>query len=132
MELVSRPNLPTATLTSGTDVQVGARGSYCWSRGSQKGGTSSGMCADAAGVTVPDPPMALARGTGIKLAGDATKVEASYATQATPGGELHHLRHLDFSSGSDVIDLPPGTYVIDVFATFDRGDSTFEFSIRVS
>jgi hypothetical protein len=132
MLLRSRPNLPTATLTSGTQVQVGARGSYCWSRGSQNGGTSSGMCADAAGVRVPDPPMDLTRGTEISLAGDAKKVDASYATQASPGGELHHLRHLDFSSGSDVVDLPPGTYVIDVFATFDRGDSAFEFSIRVS
>jgi hypothetical protein len=134
MEFLSHPNLPTATLTSGRQVQDAQQGSFCWTSGSggSEVGASSGSCGDAAGVTVPDEAIDVPRGTKITLASDAERVEAAYATQATPGGALDYLRDLDFSRGSDVVDLPPGTYVIDVYATFDRGDSTFDFSIRVS
>lgn len=137
MDLRSHPRLPSAKLTSGGREQDAEQSSFCWSRPSSTGGSGSGeevggtgLCADAAGVSVPKHSMLVGRGAEIELTGDANKVDASIARLAR-NGRLHYIQKLNLSDGSDRIDVPPGTYVLDVFATFDPGDSGFDFSIRV-
>jgi hypothetical protein len=133
MELLAHDEGPTATLTYSGNNQKAERGTSCWTQPAE-GGVSSGSCADAAGVSIPDQPLLIPSGTLLRLTGDGTHVSASVGKYVDKGGygDLDDRHKLDVSDGTEPLDLPAGDYVLDVFARWDQGDSVFDFSIRLT
>lgn len=85
-------------------------------------------------IELPEPRFyfTVAKGSELVVRGDARLVDASIAKLVEEHCErrLRYVQELDLMDRSDTIAVRPGTYVLDVFGTWDQGDA-FYFGIRV-
>jgi len=117
---------PSAFLIHQANREHGIPGSGCWTQGNVQ------RCVD---IQVPEPrsSFTVAQRAELVVRGDARLVDASIGTLVEEHGRrrLRYVLELDLMNGSDRIAVRPGTYVLDVFGTWDQGDSAFYFGIRV-
>jgi hypothetical protein len=118
-----------AVLTFEGQRQKGTEGSNCWTNAyvTRCGDTTPDVQAPDSFVTVPS-------GTKLVITGDAKKAEGLVATVIRHGPgqvELQVVQRLDLSNGSDVIDVTPGRYTLEIDGTWKQGTVPFYFGIRV-
>ena len=134
---------PEATLSFGGRTVTGSLGSYCW----------SSVCADAAfpvdesGDFIPPDTKTLVVPAGSEMVFDfggeqpssvsATAYSLNQREGSPSGGrdgmpEGKRLR-IESANGQTRIsgDLPPGTYLVDVFVRVREGDASYSYSVSV-
>jgi hypothetical protein len=125
---------PAGTLSFGGHSQEGALGTNCWDemRDDIEGVSH---CADAAGPSAPARPVVVPAGTPVVLdsRSDADTAEGSIGVLGGGGDPYHYevVKRLG-RFGKAVLDVPPGAYVIDVFATWPRGEGQIDFSVTIT
>ncbi|HEX6261304.1 MAG TPA: hypothetical protein VF097_00505 [Actinomycetota bacterium] len=126
LTLVAAPEGPLARLRGGgQEVEVDAHTS-CW----DSPGVST--CVDGF-PTEPEAYVEVRRGGTLTVSGDAETVEVGVA-RFRPGdvaAELQVVQDLPLEDGSATIDVEPGRYLLQVFATFEEGDGAFALGLRV-
>ncbi|HEX6208157.1 MAG TPA: hypothetical protein VF058_07355, partial [Actinomycetota bacterium] len=83
--------------------------------------------------TEPEAYVGVRRGGTLTVSGDAETVEVGVA-RFRPGdvaAELEVVQDLPLEDGSATIDVEPGRYLLQVFATFEEGDGAFALGLRV-
>lgn len=143
------PRPPDATLTAGNATQVGGLGTYCWTEFDAAGG-GAGLCADFAGLPVPEGALEVEGGRQVTLSVEGISALAGVSAQAFDfaGAEQQHGGLWLFYPHEDAVelpvglgwreiaitaDLPPGEYIISVFLRFPDGTtltSGFDHPVR--
>jgi len=123
---------PKSVLAFGTESQVGTNGSGCWTW-SNGDGTGGGGCADTVGAYAPEDPIAIPAGTPIVLESDAKGAhgEIGVIEGGADVGRLHRRQDLHGING-ELVDVPSGNYVLEVWAHWPEGSKQIDFSIRVT
>jgi hypothetical protein len=137
------PEPPGSTLSYGGETVDGGLGSYCWFMG------GSGGCADAFAVILGEEALEAPAGATLSFAYggkalDSLSVTAYRADREARGGPREDDTFLPpyRSGGAEhlpvrrsgprariVADLPPGEYVLDVFARMPQGDASYGFRL---
>lgn len=140
---------PGGTLSSEGRTVTGLVGSYCWYSRCVDGG----FTVDEAGFRVPPGKKALAVDAGSGMifgfeGRDPSSVRAEAyplnpATDPSSPGDARPLRPEQGATGRKLrvggadertrisVNLPPGEYVVDVFAQVPQGDATYAFHVSV-
>ena len=139
------PVPPGSTLSYGDVTVEGGLGCYCWAMG------GGGGCADAFAIILGDEALEAPAGATLSFdykgkALDSLSVAAYKAGREGGGGDLEDDMFLPPSRGGGakdlpvrrsgprariVADLPPGEYVLDVFARMPRGDASYGFRLNL-
>ncbi len=134
---------PGSTLSYGGETVEGGLGSYCWTKG------GSGGCSDAFAIIVVEEALEAPAGATLSFAYkgkalDSLSVAAYKAGREGGGGGREDDVFLPPSRGGGakdlrvrrsgtrariVADLPPGEYVLDVFARMPQGDASYGFRL---
>ena len=116
---------PVGRLKTADDEVAAARGSFCWSM------DGAGGCGDIGEIPDLGTPVTVVAGSKLALVEDADRVSAEVGELAIVDGlrQLTNLTDLDVSAGS--LQVTPGSYVIDVFARWEQGDTELYFPIEV-
>ena len=137
------PEPPGSTLSYGGETVGGGLGSYCWFMG------GSGGCADAFAVILGEEALEAPAGATLSFAYggkalDSLSVTAYRADREARGGPREDDMFLPQYRGGGakqlpvrrsgtrariVADLPPGEYVLDVFARMPQGDASYGFRL---
>lgn len=139
------PEPPGSTLSYGGETVEGGLGSYCWLMG------GSGGCADAFATILGEETLEAPAGATLSFAYrgkalDSLSVAAYRAGREGGGGDPEDNQFLPPSRGGKakdlpvrrsgtrariVADLPPGEYVLDVFARMPEGDASYGFRLNL-
>ena len=123
---------PGARLAVGPDTVDSEAYTYCWESGGLFGG--SGMCMDGAVGGKVKPQVSVERRAEATLTFDGpapASVEASATLGSIDGSETVLLP----ASAEDLtfeLPLGPGTWYVDVFATWPQGDASYLLPIAVN
>src|SRR5918997_241765 len=135
------PEPPGSTLSYGGETVEGGLGSYCWTWG------GGGGCADAFAIILGDDTLEAPAGATLSFdyrgkALDSLSVTAFRAgREGRGGGREVEILPPSSRKGDDlrvrrsgtrariVADLPPGEYVLDVFARMPEGDASYGFRL---
>jgi hypothetical protein len=137
------PEPPGSTLSYGGETVEGGLGTYCWLMG------GSGGCSDAFAIILGEEALEAPAGATLSFiykgkALDSLSVAAYKAGREGGGGSREDDMFLPPSRGGGrkdlpvrrsgsrariVADLPPGEYVLDVFARMPQGDASYGFRL---
>jgi hypothetical protein len=137
------PEPSGSTLSYGGETVEGGLGSHCWLTG------GSGGCADTFAIILGGEALEAPAGATLSFAYkgkalDSLSVAAYKAGREDGGGGREEDRFLPQSGGRGakdlgvrrsgrrariVADLPPGEYVLDVFARMPQGDASYGFRL---
>lgn len=126
LRLVATPEGPVARLTGAGRVIEGSPHTSCWTT------PEGGLCVDGF-PTAPETFLEAPRGSSLRLAGTAETVEVGLA-RLRPGdvaAEIQVVQDLPLEDGRAIIDVEPGEYLLQIFATFPEGDGAFSLGLRV-
>jgi hypothetical protein len=121
-------------MTFGGVEQRGAEGSNCWSSTSANGQGVTRCVDTVADVQAPTDFVSIPPAIPILIVGDAGKAEGAVAKVIREHGQirLKVVQRLDLSGGHAVIDVPPGSYTLEIIGTWKQGAVSFYFGVRVS
>ena len=136
------PEPPGSTLSYGGETVEGGLGTYCWLMG------GSGGCADAFAVILGEGALEAPAGATLSFAYGGKALDslsvAAYKAGREGEGDGREDEFLPPYSGGGtkdlpvrrsgtrsriVADLPPGEYVLDVFARMPQGDASYGFRL---
>lgn len=126
LTLIAASEGPVARLTGrGGEVEA-APFTACWTM------PDGSLCSDGF-PTAPEAFLEVPQGSTIGVAGDADTVTAGVARfrRGEVGVLIQEVRDLPLEDGTAIIDVDPGDYVLQVFATFEQGDGSFALGLRV-
>ncbi|HEV2745391.1 MAG TPA: hypothetical protein VGV91_19710 [Rubrobacter sp.] len=135
------PEPPGSTLSYGGETVEGGLGTYCWTRG------GGGGCSDAFAIILGDETLEAPAGATLSFAYGGKALDSLSVTafragrEGRGGGREDEFLPPSWRKGEDlrvrrsgtrariVADLPPGEYVLDVFARMPQGDASYGFRL---
>ena len=135
------PEPPGSTLSYGGETVEGGLGSYCWTWG------GGGGCADAFAIILGEETLEAPAGATLSFAYGGKALDSLSVTafragrEGRGGGREDQFLPPSWRKGEDlrvrrsgtrariVADLPPGEYVLDVFARMPEGDASYGFRL---
>jgi hypothetical protein len=134
VRLLAQDQRGSAIATFGDQKQTGPEGSNCW-RFTTGNGQGGSKCIDTvADIQAPTEFVSIPAATPLVIVGDAGKSEGVVAKVVQETGQirLEVVQTLDLSGGHAIIDVPAGSYTLEIVGTWDQGAVPFYFGIRVT
>jgi hypothetical protein len=128
IRLAAGPDRPTGDLSFGEARQSGGVGSTCW-----RHPDGASACIDVAAVPIPEEPVEVPRAVMLVVDGDMSSASVSIGALTMEGSTrgMAAATSLDLSGGGAPLDVPAGSYVLKVDASWPQGEAPLYFLIDV-
>lgn len=123
--MMTSPEPPGSTLSYGKDAVEAGIGTYCWST------ARGGACVDVSGTNAGEDELVVPAGAVMSFVYKGKKLD-SLGISARNGLGAKDLKVRRSGTRARIVaDLPPGEYLLDVFATMPEGDVSYGFGLVV-